>query len=211
MHKLLILLSSLLIISQVFAQSVTPVKFGVLDTSVISVEEFMAQKELIVNEQFMLDSVKIIFGGANFYTVKHVDFYPRFDSLNFSNYKKLIRPGSWVTFMTNLKEKNTGLSKEVNLNFVFYSMTRKEFSPPSEKHLEWKMLRNLNYVSGTIYFSGENYNNVVVFNIKGSSISNIKSAFDRCVTGTKITFEKVVFINAKNQTETLNTTFENEY
>jgi hypothetical protein len=67
-------------------------------------------------------------------------------------------------------------------------------------------LKKLNCISGTLFFSGTGFANTVAIQYNGSSEA-IQSYFDKCVAGSKVTFEKCVFKTASGATLNVHKTF----
>ena len=63
----------MLLYNQALPQLRAVVKFGNLDSSRISVEEFRAQKELIADKGYSIDSAKVYFSGAGFPSVQRTE------------------------------------------------------------------------------------------------------------------------------------------
>jgi len=102
-----------------FAQMERRIAFGLLDTSVVTVAEFNQQNGLRTKEDYLIDSAIVFFSGYNFPNVRRVAFYPQYDSLKFSEYRKIIAPGSVVIFSIFLRNKSTNKIIETQLNYLF--------------------------------------------------------------------------------------------
>ena len=105
--------------------------------------------------------------------------------------------GSSVSF-DNIKlidKKNAELSIE-GKTYVFYSSSSGNNSSivRSAAYKEFIELSKLNFISGTVYFSGENFANVVIVYI--NSTTSLKNLMDRCGPGSIIAFENCIYKNA---------------
>jgi hypothetical protein len=177
-----------------------------LDTNRIAVEEFKNQNALRLSDDLILDSAKAYFSIPGRY-ITAVDYHPYFDSIKFSYYCGLLIPGAWVTFMVSVRDKVSNISSSVQLQYIIYSMVKMEKYASSPLILEWKRLRELNYKSGTIYFSGTKFINVVIFRIDNKNINELKKQFDRCALGSTITFENVTYYDEDDKIVLLDQVF----
>ena len=90
-------------------------------------------------------------------------------------------------------------------------MTKTEtLSSQSASTIEFKRLSILNYRTGTIYFSGTNFLNVIIINISKTNSKDLKSIFMRCAPGSVVTFENVTYQDKDNSLITLNKTLKLE-
>src|SRR5204863_8953486 len=95
---------------------------------------------------------------------------------------------------------------KVALSFNFYSMAKGNFAHSSASNNELERLINLDFRSGTIYFSGANFSNVISFFINPENLPDAKKYFDRCGPGSIITFDNVTFKDEQNSIKKINTT-----
>ncbi len=180
-----------------FSQSTYKITYGNLDTNRISVEEFKNQQQLKSPDGIFIDSALAYFSIPGQNAIAVVEYLPKFDSVKFRKYSDILVPGATVIFKVFVAEKNHK-SIPVQLSYVFYSMTKGNINlPSSPQYLEWKKLRDLNYLSGTIYFSGNYFPNVIAFNIKQGKTDELKKLFDRCAIGSVITFDNTSYKDDK--------------
>ncbi len=211
MTKFIITLLSLFYCCYCFSQEQPRFNFGILDTTVVSVEEFNNQKELIIEKGFKIDTATAYFSGANFPLIRLVRIYPNFDSLTFSKFRDSIVPGSVVSFDVISSKISTNKHFRTTLSFVFYSLKKIDnYFSESSTRTEWKRLRELKYIKGTIYFSGSFFPNVVTISINSENLPQLKKQFDRCGPGSSITFENVYYHTDENKIDKLNMTFKME-
>lgn len=193
-----------------YAQGKPSLFFGSLDSSRVSVEEFNMQRDLRVSDGYRIDSAVIYFSGANFFNVQVVNFIPNFDSVKFVACKKLLAPGSAAVFDVLIKKKPTNAPFKVALPFVFYSITKEKSALPNASNEEFKRLLKLDFRSGTVYFSGSNFSNVVSVFIRPESVSEAKKYFERCGPGSIITFDNVTIKDERNNLSKINMTLKLE-
>ncbi|MBP8115083.1 MAG: hypothetical protein KAY50_06990 [Chitinophagaceae bacterium] len=190
-----------------FSQSKYKITYGDLDTNRISVEEFKNQKQLKSPDGMSIDSAVVYFSIPGQTAIALVQYLPKFDSFRFRKYSDKLVPGATVIFSVFIKDKNHK-SVSVQLNYLFYSMTKGNINfPSSPQYLEWKKLTDLNYVSGTIYFSGTYFPNVISFRIQQDKKDELKNLFGRCAIGTVITFDNVSYKDEKGILVTRNDSF----
>ena len=191
----------------IFSQSTFKIKWGDLDTNRISVEEFRNQKHLNSSEGLLIDSAFVYFSIPGQNKIAMVEYLPKFDSVKFQKYSNLLVPGATAIFKIFVTGKNYK-SLLVQLSFMFYSMTKKNITfASSPQYLEWKKLKYLDYVSGTVYFSGTYFPNVIAFRIQQGKLEELKKLFDRCAIETVITFDNVSYRDNKGILITRNDSF----
>ena len=213
-HFLIAVLGQTLIMlslsSHTLSQSTYKITYGNLDTnriSRISVEEFNNQKQLKAPDGIFIDSAFAYFSIPGQTVIALVEYLPKFDSIRFHKYSDMLVPGATVIFSVFIKDKSHK-SDSVQLNYMFYSMTKGNINfPTSPQYLEWKKLTDLNYLSGTIYFSGTYFPNVISFKIRKSKKNELKELFGRCAIGTVITFDNVSYKDDKGILVTRNDSF----
>lgn len=90
------------------------------------------------------------------------------------------------------------ISKKANLDSLgagiqFFS-NHLSFDTLSLKNKEnfYAALKSLNCISGTLFFSGNGFANTIAVQYRGS-FESIQNYLDKCVAGSKITFEKCIF------------------
>lgn len=128
--KIIAAFMSLLAANPSFAQ-MPLVTFGTLDTGRVSVEEFNAQKDLKIEKGYLIDSAEVIFGGANFPSLRQVRIFPEYDSVLFSELRALVAPGSVVYFQVYGKDKATRRPFRKDFNYIFYGGKKAALQPPS--------------------------------------------------------------------------------
>lgn len=197
-HFLIAVLGQTLIMlslsSHTLSQSTFKITYGSLDTnriSRISVEEFNNQKQLKAPDGIFIDSAFAYFSIPGQTVIAVVEYLPKFDSIRFHKYSDMLVPGATVIFSVFIKDKNHK-SDTVQLNYMFYSMKGKSISS-STQNLEWKKITDVNYLSGTIYFSGTYFPNVISLRIQQDKKDELKELFGRCAIGTVITFDNVSY------------------
>ncbi len=177
----------------------------------ISVEEFKGQHKLKIPDNFILDSATLFFSIPGQQYIKQLNYYPNYDSINFSSICNLLVAGSWVSFRIMLTEKFQKKQSIVDLGYIFYGINKiKKQQATSASDIEFKRLSGLNYISGTIYFSGTYFPNVITFRVNDSDLSKLRELFYRCAPGSKITFEDVLYKDKIKGISKLNETFEME-
>ena len=190
-----------------FSQSTYKITYGTLDTNRISVEEFKSQKQLKYQDGISIDSAVAYFSIPGQTAISLVEYLPKFDSVKFRKYSDILVSGATVIFKVFITDKDHK-SYPVQLSYMFYSMTKGNINfPSSPQYLEWKKLRDLNYLSGTIYFSGTYFPNVIAFNIQQGKTEELKKLFDRCAIGTVITFDNTSYKDDKSNLVTRNDSF----
>lgn len=207
---LIIVLGQILILLSIsnycFSQSKYKITYGDLDTISISVERFMQQKQLKIPDGLFIDSAFVYFSIPNQTAIVVVKYFPNYDSINFKKYSAILIPGSTVNFEVFIKDENHK-SFAVQLSYLFNSMADRNIISSSPKYLEWVKLREFNYITGTIYFSGNYFRNVVAFRIQKDKSEELKKLFDRCAIGTVITFENTSYRNDQGILVTRNDSF----
>ena len=210
-HFIIAVLGQILIMlslsNHTFSQSTYKITYGNLDTNRIFVEDFKNQKQLKSPDGIFIDSAFAYFSIPGHNAISVVEYLPKFDSVKFHKYSDILVPGATVIFKVFITDKNHK-SSPVQLSYMFYSMTKGNINfPSSPQYLEWKKLRNLNYLSGTIYFSGTYFPNVIVFSIQQGKNEELKKLFDRCAIGTVITFDNTSYKDDKGILVTRNDSF----
>jgi hypothetical protein len=211
-HFLIAVLGQTLIMlslsSHTLSQSTYKITYGDLDTnriSRISVEEFNNQKQLKAPDGIFIDSAFAYFSIPGQTAIALVEYLPKFDSIRFHKYSDMLVPGATVIFSVFIKDKHHK-SDTVQLNYMFYSMKGKSISS-SPQNLEWKKITDVNYLSGTIYFSGTYFPNVISYRIQQGKTDELKKLFGRCAIGTVVTFDNVSFKDEKGVLVTRNDSF----
>jgi hypothetical protein len=211
MKKTIISACMLVLITTIsFAQHSPRVRFGSLDTSRVSVEEFNIQKELKIQEGYSIDSTIVLFGGANFTSLRPVHFLPEYDSIHFSELKALIVPGSVVYFQVFGKEKTTGKSFRKDFSYIFYGIKKVIPSQPSASNKELKRLIGLNYISGTLYFKGAHSDDLSIYPVSRQDKEGLKNLFSRLYPGASVIFDNVTYKDEQGNINKLNMTFKVE-
>ena len=213
-HFLIAVLGQTLIMlslsSHTLSQSTYKITYGNLDTnriSRISVEEFNNQKQLKAPDGIFIDSAFAYFSIPGQTAIALVEYLPKFDSIRFHKYSDLLVPGATVIFSVFIKDKNHK-SDSVQLSYMFYSMTKGNIKfPSSPQYLESKKITDLHYVSGTIYFSGTYFPNVISYRIQQGKSDGLKKLFERCAIGTVVTFDNVSYKDEKGILVTRNDSF----
>jgi hypothetical protein len=129
-----------------------------------------------------------------------VEYKPILDTVKFRKCINLLKPGSFISF-ENIIISDSSNNKFTPHNLIHYVITPDKVYPhkDSESFIEIKRLQKLNYVSGTIYFSGTYFPNVQVFKIGNDNLRSLNKAFDRCAIDTKINFENVYYKDDNNK------------
>ena len=181
-------------------QQLFKITYGNLDTDRVSLTSFKQQNELVIHNGFKLDTALIYFQIPGESGILVVDYKPILDTIKFNKCIDLLKPGSYVSF------KNIIISDSLNNKFTPHNRIHYIIIPDtvyphkdSESFIEIKRLQKLNYVRGTIYFSGTYFPNVQVFKIDNNNLSSLNKAFDRCAIDTKINFENVYYKDDNNK------------
>ena len=193
-----------------FAQHSPWVRFGSLDTSRVSVEEFNIQQELNIQEGYSIDSAIVFFGGANFPSLHRANFLPVYDSIHFSALKSLIAPGSVVYFQVFGKEKNTGKAFRKDFSYIFYGMKKIIFPQPSASNKELRRLSGLNYINGTLYFKGAHSDDLSIYPVSLQNKEGLKNLFNRLYPGASVIFDNVTYKDEQGHINRLNMTLKLE-
>jgi hypothetical protein len=202
---------SLVLCKVCLCQASEKITYGNLGTMAVSVEEFKKQHTLKIPGNLILDSAIVYFSIPGKKNIISLNYYPHFDPVNFTKLCDLLVPGAWVTFNIFFRDRVIQKPGSVSLGYAFYGMTKRDRVVPSSPSVtEWKRLRELAYSSGTIYFSGTCFDNVIAFRVEAGNLSKLKELFDRCAPGSKITFENVVYTDEKQVISRLSKTFELE-
>jgi hypothetical protein len=132
----------------------------------------------------------VYFSGNGLSQVKAATFY----SSDLSNLMKMIDStsnGAIVSF-DYLKSINE-VGKTKTISKIPYNFNKSNDSARYESKAvkEVKKLMALDFVSGTIYFSGENFVNVILTKPKG--VNSLKTYYDRCGPGSIITLDNCVY------------------
>lgn len=85
----------------------------------------------------------------------------------------------YIRINKNGKETNIDVTPYNNAN-INESKSRKEFS----------YLKSIKFMSGTIYFSGSGFPNIV--SVKATDVNKLNSLYNICATGTTITFDNCI-------------------
>ena len=175
-------------------QQLFNITYGNLNTERVSLTSFKLQKELVIHNGFNLDSVLIYFQIPGESGILVVNYKPILDTVKFNKCINLLKPGSFVSF-ENIIISDSSNNKFTPHNTIYYIITPDTVYPhkDSESFIEIKRLQKLNYVSGTIYFSGSYFPNVQVLIISNDNLIFLNKSFDRCAIGTKINFENVYY------------------
>ena len=181
-------------------QQLFKITYGNLDTDRVSLTSFKLQKELVIHNGFKLDSALIYFQIPGESGILVVNYKPILDTVKFNMCINLLKPSSFVSF-ENITLSDSSNNKFSPHNRIHYIITPDTvyIHKDSESFIEIKRLQKLNYVSGTIYFSGTYFPNVQVFKIDNNNLSSLNKAFDRCAIDTKINFENVYYKDNTNR------------
>ncbi|MBX2887795.1 MAG: hypothetical protein KF829_04010 [Ferruginibacter sp.] len=177
-------------------QQLFKITYGDLDTDRVSLTSFKLQKELVIHNGFKLDTALMCFQIPGESGIFVVDYKPILDTIKFNKCIDLLKPGSYVSF-ENIIISDSSNNKFTPHNRIHYLITPDIVNTHknSESFIEIKRLQNLNYVSGTIYFSGTYFPNVQVCRVYKNKSSFLTNAFERCAIGTKITLENVYYLD----------------
>jgi hypothetical protein len=177
-------------------QQLFKITYGNLDTNRVSLTSFKLQNDLVVHNGFKLDSANVYFQIPGESGVFVVNYKPILDTAKFNKCIDLLKPGSYVSF-ENIVISDSSNNKFTPHNLVHYLITPDNINShkDSESFKELKRLQNLSYVSGTIYFSGTYFTNVLVCRVYKNKSSFLNNAFDRCAIGTKVTLENVYYLD----------------
>lgn len=88
--------------------------------------------------------------------------------------------------------RKPGTNKEIEIDVSPYNLEDTE--PKSNARHEIDKLKNLNFISGTIYFSGPGFTNVT--SAKAGEKSKLETYYNRSMPGTTITLENCIYKNA---------------
>lgn len=181
-------------------QQLFKITYGNLDTDRVSLASFKQQQYLVFHNGFKLDSAIVYFQIPGESGVFVVNYKPILDTIKFNRCIDLLKPGSYVSF-ENIIISDSLSNKFTPHNRVHYLITPDSLNPykDSESFKEVKRLQNLKYVSGTIYFSGTYFTNVLVCRLSKNKSSFLTNSFDRCATGTIITLENVYYLDDENK------------
>jgi hypothetical protein len=173
---------------------------GNISGTKISISQLLAQKEIKLTKGFKLITGQLYFSGNGFpnvLTISVLGIPDKVDSL-----LKSCKPGSQIVF-DNFKVADSS-GREFYIAGKVYTVLTDEEASTLESHSFAELVRliNLNFVSGSVYFSGTYFPNVV--RISGSEINTAKKyLFARSAPGSTISFENCIYKNEKGVLESL--------
>ena len=182
------------------SQQLFKITYGNLNTERVSLASFKRQKELAINNGFKLDSAIIYFQIPGEQGILVVNYKPILDTAKFNKCINLLTPGSYVSFENIILSDSSNFKYQPH-NRVYYIITPDTILPhkDSESFIEILRFQKLNYTSGTIYFSGTYFSNVLVYRIDNKKSTSLIKAFESCAIGTKITFENIYYKDEKDK------------
>ncbi len=166
---------------------------GNIDGTRTNIDSFKLQKEIRVTKGYKFKSASVYFLGANFQNVKSAFL----DTSSLNGLDALIKKcvaGSVVTFDSVKVIDKKGIEISIaGKSYVFYSGEYNISIALSEANKEIFELIGKDFISGTIYFSGGNFPNVITILCK--DMETKKSLFARCGPGSVISFDNCVYKN----------------
>ncbi|WP_462254958.1 hypothetical protein [Ferruginibacter sp.] len=153
------------------------------------------QKEIKVTTGFKFKSASVYFSGANFQNVK-VAFLDTSALFRLDTLFARCMPGSVVTF-DNIKLINKK-AEEITIAgkaYFFYGGAYVNIDSsryPGNINEIFELSKKI-FISGTIYFSGENFHNVLTVHTGENDL--LKNLIARCSPGSIISFENCIFKN----------------
>jgi hypothetical protein len=162
----------------------------------LPVDSFKAQKELRLDKGLRVKSYTAYFSGANFQNVIVASVAG--ESLTIlSKYTDRLMAGSVVSFDNIRAISKTGEEIAVTgKSFILYAgnMVADSVAVFRNANKELAELMEKNFISGTVYFSGNGFPNVLV--VRRNEFLTLKNIFSRCVPGSIVSFENCIFKNA---------------
>lgn len=162
----------------------------------LPVDSFKVQKELRIGNGLRVKSYTAYFSGANFQNVIVASVAGESLTLLSKQADRLIA-GSVVSFDNIRAISETGEEFAVaGKSFVLYTgnLVVDSAAVSSEANRELAELMKKNFISGTIYFSGNGFPNVLV--VQRHEFSTLEKIFGRCVPGSIVSFENCICKNA---------------
>ncbi|MEI9956817.1 MAG: hypothetical protein WDM90_11060 [Ferruginibacter sp.] len=160
----------------------------------VNIDSFKLNLDIKATDGYKFKNATVYFSGANFQNVVTATIYG--SSLSaVSNLVNKCTAGSSITFddVKLMDNKNKDIRVD-GKSYLFYSGEFVASKEAVKLNVELFDLMKKDFISGTIYFSGENFPNVVTVNIKNNL--SAKTYFNRCTPGSKIAFENCVYKNA---------------
>ena len=158
----------------------------------VNIDSFKLQKEIRVANGFKFKSASVYFSGANFQNV-NVAFLDTIDLFLLDTLIARCIPGSVVTFdnvkLINKKDEEITIAGKA---YLFYGGVY--VKNDSRNNIEILELSKKSFISGTVYFSGANFPNVLT--VYGGEYDLLKNLIGRCGPGSIISFENCIFKNA---------------
>jgi len=156
----------------------------------VNIDSFKAQKKIHISCGFSFVSANVYFSGSNFKDIGIVTLTG--DLLTpMSEYINKCDAGSVVSFDNIKVLTKDGVRTIDGRSFTFYRGGDSVKVPISTVNQEIFDLMKKDFVSGKIYFSGTNFDNVTIVN--ASAAGSLKAWYNRCVPGTIISFENCVY------------------
>lgn len=98
-----------------------------------------------------------------------------------------------LPYHSNCQSTNSATSNEIFLFSDFFSGSRIKDTIPVANRLDfYNYFKILRCQSGNLYFSGNGFSRIILFKYYGVN-NDLKGFFERCVSGSKITFENCTF------------------
>lgn len=171
------------------------IEVGNLKGNRLQIDSFKAQKELRLTNGLNLHYVTIFFSGANFQNTMAATLAGNSLSL-IKNMIDRCKPGTIVSFERIIALNSKGDTVPVKEKIItFYSGTANSdtLNKISENHSFFKSIISHQFISGTIYFSGTQFPNVIIISKK--DFPSLQNHFGRCAAGSIITFENCIYKN----------------
>jgi hypothetical protein len=122
--------------------------------------------------------------------------------MNYFKRQKLMLITIALFFMSPLFSQSTDPVKSDHTAYNNFS-TKTDSVSINNKSALIEQLTQLEFISGTVHFSGTNFHKVVTSTLKKNTGAVLSSFFAKCVTGSKITFEKCIIKGSDGKTRTL--------
>ncbi len=163
--------------------------------TMVNIDSFKLQKEIRVTKGFKFKSASVYFSGANFQNV-NVAFLDTSGLFRLDTLIARCMPGSSVTFdNVKLINKKAEEIKIVGKAYLFYGggYVNIDSSRYSGNIIEILELSKKSFISGTVYFSGANFPNVLT--VYTGEYDLLKRLLLRCSPGSILSFENCIFKN----------------
>jgi len=168
------------------------VSLGNLKDPLTTLEDIKKQKNFTLPKGYRMGSTTVYFSGEGFTSV--VSFQLTGNSLEpMRRILDKCKAGSVITFDGIML-----IDSSNNIRYVdgptYYFSPRPAIKNANDSLVnELRILAAKDFVAGKAYFSGSNFSNAIVIQLKGPGL--IQGSIDRCAPGTIVVFENAIYRN----------------